>query len=240
MKTKAEIINNAASKLLMTGVTINATPADVELMLDRLDDLMAELDSRNIQTGYNSLDSDVNAPSGLQRWMNEAVSSALALRVCPDFGISPPPELIAAANTSMSNLSARLARVNQVQYPSRAPVGSGQRWLGRFRSHYGQAAQYPNDSDTQNAVQYSVSTYKVDFAPYLQIEESLTGFTYEATSGINVQSSSYDGNILTMVVEFEASVIGQINIKATGDMGTVVPRSLYFNIKNQAQTGVVT
>lgn len=240
MKTKSEIIQDAYSMLLMTGVTSNATSNDVALAFNRLNDLMAELESRNMQTGWTFLDDDVNAPSGLQPWMNTAISSALALRLCADFGIEPPMPLVAMSGTSMGNLSARLARVNAVNYPSRMPVGSGQRWLGRFRNHYGTAAQYPNNGATQNAVQYSTGQYKVDFTPLLKIGETLVSFTQSPTSGINVLSAVLDGNVLTLNVQFEASVIGQINIVATGNMGSVVPRSLDFNITNQAQIGVIT
>lgn len=240
MKTKAEIINDAFSMLLMTGVTVSATPADAALAFNRLNDLMAELESRNMQTGYTSLDDDINSESGLQPWMNYAVSSALALRICSDFGLEVPPSLAALSSSAMNNLSARLARVQEVQYPSRMPVGSGQRWLGRFRDHYGQAAQYPNNGATQTAVQYSSGQYKIDFTPYLQVDENLTGFTQTATSGINVTSSYFDGNIVTLEIQFQASVIGQVNIVATGDKGSAVPRSLDFNINQQQQIGVVS
>lgn len=239
MKTKAEIINDAFSMLLMTGVTTNATPGDSELAFNRLNDLMAELDSRNMQTGYTFLDGDISSESGLQSWMNYAVSSALALRICSDFGVEPPASLVALANSAMNNLSARLARVQEVQYPSRMPVGSGQRWLGRFRDHYGQAAQYPNNGVTQTAAQYSTGQYKIDFTSLLQIGEALSGFTQTATSGINVLSSSFSGNVVTLQIQFQASVIGQVNIVATGDAGSVVPRSLDFNINPQQQIGVV-
>lgn len=240
MKTKAEIINDAYSALLMTSVTAGASPNDVALAYNKLKSLMAELESRNMQTGYNFLDDDINSPSGLQPWMNEAISYALAMRLSTNFGIEPPMTLAMMANSSMSNLSARLARVYPVNYPSRMPVGSGQRWLGRFRGHYGTAAQYANTPDTQDAVQYSTGAYNIDFSPYLLVDESLIGFTQSATSGVNVVSSSFDENVVTLTIEFQASVIGQINLVGTGNRGSVIPRSLDFNITNQLQIGVVT
>lgn len=240
MKTKAEIINDAYSALLMTNVTSDANANDVELAFNKLNSFMHELNSRNMQTGYNFLDEDINSLSGLQPWMNEAISYGLALRLCTNFGIEPPASLMMSANASMSNLSAQLARVYPINYPSRMPVGSGQRWIGRYRGHYGTAAQYANTEATQDAVQYGAGVYKVDFTPYLQLEEALTGLTQQPTSGINILSSSFDGNIVTLSIQFQASVIGQVNIVATGDKGTVVPRSLDFNITNQAQIGVVT
>ena len=239
MKTKAELINDAYSMLLQTSITAAASPLDVELALGRLNDLMEEMKSRNMDTGYNFLDPDLNSASGLQPWMNYAVSSSLALRVCSDFGIEPPASLVALSNSSVSNLSARLTRVNEIQYPSRAPVGSGQRWLGRFRGHYGQAPYYANTPDTQNAVQNAVGHYPVDFGPYLQIGESLLNFVYTETSGINVLASVPAGNVVTFTIEFQASVSGQVNITATGDMGSVIPRTLDFNIAQQQQIGVV-
>jgi len=240
MKTKADLINDAYSALLMTNVTAGASANDVELAFNKLNSFMHELNSRNMKTGYNFLDDDINSLSGVRPWMNEAISYGLAMRLCTNFGIEPPATLIASANASMSNLSAQLARVYPVNYPSRAPVGSGQRWLGRFRGHYGAASQYSNTDATQDAVQFSSGQYKVDFSPYLQLDELLTGFTQQPTSGINVLSSSFDGNIVTLNIQFEASVIGQVNIVATGNKGTVVPRSLNFNIASQVQIGVAT
>lgn len=138
MKTKNDLINDAFSMLLRTGVTISATPEDIQLALSRLEDVMAELESRNLITGYNfETEPDPQSPSGLEDWMNLAISRNLAMNIWPDF--SPEavnPVLMQQAAKSMSNLCARLAVIPKSQYANNMPIGTGQ-YIQRYRRFYG-------------------------------------------------------------------------------------------------------
>ena len=138
MKTKNDLINDAFSMLLRTGVTVQATPNDTELALGRMEDMMAELESRNLITGYNfEQEPQPTSPSGLEDWMNLAISRNLAMNIWPDF--SPEavnPVLMQQAAKSMSNLSARLAVPMHAQYANNMPIGTGQ-YIQRYRRFYG-------------------------------------------------------------------------------------------------------
>lgn len=138
MKTKGEIVRDAFSILLRTGVTVAATPEDVTLALMRMEDMIAEIESRNVITGYNfEQQPDPSTPSGLEDWMNLAIIRNLAINVWPDF--SPDevnPLVVPQAAKSMSNLMARLAMVPRSTYGSNMPLGSGQ-YLQRYRRFYG-------------------------------------------------------------------------------------------------------
>jgi hypothetical protein len=138
MKTKGEIVRDAFSILLRTGVTVAATPEDVTLALMRMEDMIAEIESRNVITGYNfEQQPDPSTPSGLEDWMNLAIIRNLALNVWPDF--SPDevnPLVVPQAAKSMSNLMARLAMVPRSTYAGNMPLGTGQ-YLQRYRRFYG-------------------------------------------------------------------------------------------------------
>lgn len=139
MKNKIDLVNDCFSMLLRTGVTVNASPSDNVLALNRLEDMMAELESRNLATGYNFEDSpEPDSPSGLENWMNLAISQMLAMRVWPDF--SPDevnPMLARNSAQSSANLSARLAQQNALKYARRMPLGSGNQPWQQYRKFYG-------------------------------------------------------------------------------------------------------
>ena len=139
MKTKIDLVNDCFSMLLRTGVTVDASPEDITLALNRLEDIMAELESRNMITGYNFEDDpQPDSPSGLENWMNQAISLFLAKRVWPDFGPEDVnPALAVNATTAMSNLCARLANVRRVNYAERMPLGSGNQPWQQYRKFYG-------------------------------------------------------------------------------------------------------
>lgn len=139
MKTKIDLVNDCFSALLRTGVTTQATPDEQEKALFKLEDMMAELESRNMMTGFNFEEiPQPDSPSGLENWMNLAISEALAVRIWTDF--SPEavnPRLEVAARQSMSNLCARLAQVAAVNYAGRMPLGSGNQPWQQYRKFYG-------------------------------------------------------------------------------------------------------
>lgn len=139
MKTKIDLVNDCFEALLRTGVTTQATPDEQQKALFKLESMMAELESRNMATGFNfESPPQPDTPSGLQDWMELAISEALAMRIWPNF--SPEavnPQLPVNARQSMSNFCARLAVVNAVQYAGRMPLGSGNQPWQAYRKFYG-------------------------------------------------------------------------------------------------------
>jgi hypothetical protein len=138
MKTKADLVNGAYSQLLRTGVTGVSSQSDMTLALDRLEDMMAEFETR-MQTGYNfESPAEPSSFSGLEDWMNQAIITNLAMRVWPDFSPESVNQvLVMQANQSLSNMSARLASQVGSAYSRRMPIGSGQRAAVRYRRFYG-------------------------------------------------------------------------------------------------------
>lgn len=140
-QTKLDVINSAYSMLLKSGVTQQPSPNDLELGLYRLEEMAYEWDSRGLAPTYNFQDEpDLNAPIGIESWYLTAYYQNLAARLWPEFmNEDVSPALFKMANASLSNMSARIAAqtVKNAQYGQRMPIGTGQRWLQRFRHFYG-------------------------------------------------------------------------------------------------------
>jgi hypothetical protein len=241
MKTKAEIINIAYSMLLRTGVTVGASASDIELALNRLEDVMYELQSQGVNTGYNFEEvPDVNSLSGLAMWMNQGVASLLALRVAPDFGVTMTPELMTPISIATSNLSARLAQVNQTNYAGRMPIGSGQKLAFPYRRFYGAAGVYPQTPETLQAVLHDTTHYVVDFSEgQLRTGEIIASYTTEASNGLLLANNANTDSLIEFDLTFNKGGAQRVIIRANGDMGTVSVRSLLFNVFDNQQIGAL-
>jgi len=142
--TKAQIINDAYSQIRISGITVNPKGNEIELALNRLEDMMAEFDGRNICVDYNFEElPDPDSSSGIERKFNFMAASNLALRLVPDFGKKSANNdslvlLRKQAGNSLSTASGVIAAslVTEMTYPRRMARGSGNtfRWnhLRRF------------------------------------------------------------------------------------------------------------
>lgn len=139
--TKLDLINRAYSMLLKSGVTQQPSANDLELGLYRLEEMAYEWSSRGLAPTYNFQEEpDLEAPSGVESWFITAYYQNLAARLWPEFmNEDVSPAVFKLASNSLSNLSARVAAdtVKNAQYGQRMPIGSGQRWLQRYRHFYG-------------------------------------------------------------------------------------------------------
>lgn len=231
--TKVDHIASAYSKLRISGLTVDPTPEDLELALCRLEDMMSEwAEARNISLGYNFEDDpDPNSVSNAPRWAHDGIGSALALRLIPDFNKEVPPALYAMASASMSAISGRAARdrMRQVQYPSRQPIGSGNRWLPRWHRFYGGDISAPNNQDTTTIYKGDTDDFAESFQSYLDAGESISSFTIAATSGLTIDSSSISGDSIAYTLT--ASDIGSneaVTIVMTTDAGRVDTRVVSY------------
>lgn len=133
--TKGDIVRAALRKL---GVASDATLTDVEpqLIQDGVDDLetmMAEWyqDGKGIITGYEFTDPDNPPAEGDDHGMRSSAVSAvvfnLACRIAPDYAIEPTAKVITTARNGKELLvkNTALSRAKRAPYPSRSPIGSG-------------------------------------------------------------------------------------------------------------------
>lgn len=198
-KTKGEHINAAYSKLEISGITVNPTASDNQLALDRLEDFISECEGRNVCLNYNFEEQPNPATrSGIDQQFNEMVSSNLALRLMPDFGkgFNPSQVLVNMANASLSNATARTAKVNPSVRSRNAPIGSGNR-IHRYDTYFEIVPPAPISCKTEVLEKEITKDYSESWVNFLseQPVETITSFTIESSNGLTVNSSSINADL---------------------------------------------
>lgn len=242
---KVDRINAAYSKLRISGLTVTPNPSDLELALGELENMMAELASRGIEVGYNfeeepDPNSDLNVP---QEFWN-MISTNLATRLVPDFNKDASPVLFAQASQSLSmasNVCAR-NRIQQVKYPSRQPVGSGNRIYARWQRFYNDFSSLPpNKPSTLFIMQGETNDFEESFAAYLRTDEYIDTFEVTSDTGLVVVSSTLlDGVItyrLNAPVELGGGIWQQVKVKVTTTEGRIEIRILDFQVNPNIVVG---
>jgi len=193
---KVDIINKAYSQLRISGLTVQPTPEDLEIALDRLESMAAEWDSRNIKTGYMFEDEpDPNTLAGVKRAYWQAFETNLATRLIPDFNKEAHPMLFKQAASSLSSLSGRvmLERLQEVQYPRRMARGSGNtlrynRWARFYRNVFSTI----NQAATISMFIGDINDFVEHFDAYLRDGESIDTYSIQVDSGLKLVSDSND------------------------------------------------
>lgn len=235
---KVDRITAAYSKLRISGLTVLPNPSDLELALNELENMMAELASRGIEVGYNfeeqpDPNSDLNVP--IEFW--NMIATNLATRLVPDFNKEASPVLFMQASQSLSQASGICARnrIQQVQYPARQPVGSGNRIFARWQRFYSlQPGLPPNEPATKYIMQGETNDFYESFAAYLRTDEFIDTFEVTCDTGLTVVSSSVlDGVItyrLNAPVDLDAGNWQQVKVKVTTTIGRIDIRIINFNV----------
>jgi hypothetical protein len=236
MTTKAEIINNAYSQMRISGLTVDPSPADITLALDRLESMAAEFEGRNIKSGYN-LEStpDVNSEHNMLRkyWYPYEVN--LAVRLLPDFGKPVPQILFAQAQAGLSFLASDTAEVTPTAYPRRQAIGSGNRRYLQRQRFYQQTVIPPNDAKTIHMYVDDVNDYTEDFSDYLVGAEEVASYTIEADDGLTVSNDSLTNPVVSYRVtatgtETSADNFLRVKIVATTDNSRIITRIINFQL----------
>lgn len=242
---KVDRITAAYSKLRISGLTVIPNPSDLELALGELENMMTEFASRGIEVGYNfeeepDPNSDLNVPA--EFW--NMISTNLAVRLAPDFNKEVHMVLMAQATQSLSaasNVCAR-NRIQQVSYPARQPVGSGNRIYARWQRFYSTFAGLPpNAPSTLFIMQGETNDFEESFAAYLRTDEYIDSFEVTADLGLLVISSAVlDGVItyrLSAPIDLDTSVWQQVKIKVTTTEGRVDIRIINFQVTPNIRVG---
>ena len=241
---KVDRISAAYSKLRISGLTVDPNPSDLELALNELENMMAELASRGIEVGYNfELNPDPNSDLGVPQQFWNMINCNLAVRLIADFNKTVPDSLMMQAAQSMSNASARCAadRIRNVQYPSRQPVGSGNRIYARWARFYGNDQLPPNAPSTLQIMQGEINDFTESFESYLRIDEAIASYSVVCDTGLVVVSSENDSPLITYrlsaPVNLAAGIWQQVKITATTDLGRVDVRVINFQVAPCVQVG---
>lgn len=190
--TKGDIVNEAFEEIRISGLTIKATPDEVERGLLKLEAMAAEWESRNILVGYNFTEyPDTADESNLPLMAKQAFVTNLATRMVSSFGKEMPSVLAVQALQSVSTLSGSIALLRPVQAPARMPRGSGNtlRW-NRFQRYSFQQSLPPLDSTTKSLRIGDVNDFYQDWDSYLQESEDLDSYVLVASKGVSVLTES--------------------------------------------------
>ena len=140
LNTKNDLVIAALRKL---GIASDATLTDVEPQSNEdafvdLELMMAEWlgDGKGIDVGYNfAVDEDSSDEHGMELYAVNAVITNLACRMAPDYGREASAKLAMTARYGKELLvkvtAAQRAKNASGRYPSRMPIGSGNRCATR-------------------------------------------------------------------------------------------------------------
>ncbi len=230
--TKGEHVIRAYSALRISGITVKASPSEIETGLSELEDMMSEFRSRNICSSYVFEDDvDPNTNSEIASEFNNATQKCLAVRLAPYFGKEVTVSLQRQANQSLSNWSARSGKVNMIQPPNRQARGSGNtfrfpNWV-RFYRFDGNA---PIECDTFSLKVDATDFFTVDFSGYLLDGATIVSFTVESTNGIDLLNIVQDVDKFNLECKGVFAGYQTITLTITTSTGRVNPQIINFNI----------
>jgi len=124
MATKREIVDQALTEIGLARYIFDATPEELQSFLKRLDRMAAKWDGIGIRVGYN-LGGDLNSESGLPDTAIDCFATNLGVLMAPTFGKTLSPVTIINAKQSYNDLMTSMRTRVQVPYPSRLPIGTG-------------------------------------------------------------------------------------------------------------------
>lgn len=231
--TKNDLIRGAYSKLRISGITRQPTPEDLETALQRLESMAAQF-NMTAPVGYNFEDQpDPNSDSGIVRGLALAFENNLAMHLIPDFNKEVPQILMGQASYGISQMYSQSAmmRLNHVNRPSRAPIGSGNQVWSRWASYY--ATTLPEIAPDITMFIGDVNDFTEHFDAYLRDGEDIASYSIIADDGIDLISDNLDSpNVnfrISSVNNFSSTNSGlqQITIIATTTTGRVVTKKLF-------------
>jgi len=240
---KADIVNGAYSQLRISGLTVNPNPSDMNLALERLENMAFELVSRNINLDFNFApgdeDPDPNADHNVPRVYHHMLETNLALRLVPDFNKTIPIILERQASQAMANASGVSARENlrEVQYPHRQPRGSGNTNTrgNRFQRFFRPAVLPPAGTSTNEMVIGDIDNYFESFSAYLDNGETIESFVLTETDGLAITNATINDRRVNYTAEAldpaTPSPSQKVKIVMTTSTGRVETRFQAFLIK---------
>ena len=237
--TKVEIIIDAYSQLRISGITVQPTPEDLEVALMRLENMMAEWQTR-VCVGYNFEDNpDPNTEINVKRAFWHCLATNLAVRLIPDFNKAVPQVLMLQAGSSYSAMSGSIAldRLNQVPYPTRMPRGSGNTLrYNRWSRFYRLSDTNTNTCAVEQMFIGDVNDFTEHFDAYLADGETIASYSITSDSGLDIVSSSNTDNDVMYRIQASnpssesSGNVRQLTIIATTSEGRIDTRYTIFQL----------
>lgn len=239
MTTKIDIINAAFSRLRISGLTVQATPEDIDLALNRLEGMAREWHTR-VNSGYFFETSPAsNTPHNVPREYWAAYESNLAIRMAPDFGKEITAALLMEARATYSNMSARLALVKPVRPPARQPIGSGNRRFNQADQYYQPQEEAPLSPDTVQIYVGDISDFYFDFQSDLLSGEDIQSYVLTSDDAVVITTQLLTSPRVNYTIRADgpADDAVQVKIVATFDTGRILTKIRNFVVNDADITG---
>ena len=131
MIKKRYLIDQAMIEIGMGGYQFDASPEEHTDILRQLDAMVATWTASGIDIGYNvptdPTVTDLDDDSGIVLKHAAGVYKSLALEICPMYGKQPSLQLVTTRESAYNAMLSDVAALPARQYPTRYPIGAGQR-----------------------------------------------------------------------------------------------------------------
>ena len=123
--TKGVLAQDALGMLGINTRTSDANAEELQAAIRTLDRWMRSQHARGYKFGYDFSSTDPTTPTQLPAWAEQWVVASLAREMCPFFGMSAQPEIMAAINAGKLAVDQRTIQTPSVRNPNGLPMGSG-------------------------------------------------------------------------------------------------------------------
>ncbi len=127
--SKRQFITGALEEIGIASYVFDLQPEQLQSALRRLDAMMANWNGKGIRLGYplpsSPDDSDLDEPTLVPDYANQAILTNLAVIIAPSYGKSLMPSTVAIAKDGYNTLMLRTSQPPQRQLPSTMPAGAG-------------------------------------------------------------------------------------------------------------------
>lgn len=192
--TKNDVIQGAYQDIRISGLTVNPTPGDEVLALNRYESMMAEFfNSYNLDVEYNFEDTpDLNSLTFVIRAYEPMMRLQLAVRLIPAFNKQVPMELKQLASSAWSGALGAVKRhqIRPIQPSRRYPRGSGNTFRNIYLNRFSIPEPLPPISAANNRIFVGdIDDYFEDYAPWLE-GNTIDSFTITTDPRLTLDSSS--------------------------------------------------
>ena len=127
--SKRQFVAAAFEEIGLASYVFDLQPEQLQSAMRRIDAMMADWNGKGIRLGYplpnSPQDSDLDEPTLVPDWANEAIITNGAVRHAPGYGKVVMPETKAVAKDSYNTLLQRATMPPEQQLPATMPAGAG-------------------------------------------------------------------------------------------------------------------
>jgi hypothetical protein len=127
--SKRQFVAAAFEEIGLASYVFDLQPEQLQSAMRRIDAMMADWNGKGIRLGYplpnSPQDSDLDEPTLVPDWANEAIITNGAVRLALGYGKVVMPETKAVAKDSYNTLLQRATMPPEQQLPATMPAGAG-------------------------------------------------------------------------------------------------------------------